>query len=113
MNNLPDAMRPPRRESLFLLGFWSVMLGSLCYMQGKKAQDCGEQLRAHADCQSRLGEARLDAEEGRVKVVEAEATKCRVLLKAQADLRCRICEASHAPADPARPAPTTDRPAVR
>jgi hypothetical protein len=54
-NHLPDAMQPPRRESLFLLGCWSVMLGSLCYMQGKKAQDCGEQERQEHEKPRRYG----------------------------------------------------------
>lgn len=112
--HLPDAMLPSRRVTLFLLGFWSMMLGALCYDRGRASVGDDTARRAHAECQSRLDEARLDAEEVRVKQVEVEAAKCQQLLKAQAQLRCRICEASHArPAAPARPAPATDRPPPR
>lgn len=96
-------MMPPARHVFFAVGFWSVALGVGCYQLGRRA--CSTEAAALASCQAQLGEARIDAEGARIKQVEVEAVKCRALLKAQADLRCRICEASHAPAAPARPAP--------
>jgi hypothetical protein len=112
--NLPDAMQPNRRVTLFLLGFWSVMIAALAYDRGRAANSCDTERRAHAECQARLDEERLDTEEARVRLIAGEAAKCRQHLKAQADLRCRICEASHVcPAAPPRPEPATDRPAPR